>query len=49
MEKEADVEIKQVLASVFFMPKNKKLQVTMKFFTKIRIEKRKPYTLGYTQ
>ena len=42
------VEIKQILAPVF-LPENKKLQVTMKFFTKIGRKKRKPYTLGYTQ
>ncbi|EEV00201.1 hypothetical protein ROSINTL182_07911 [Roseburia intestinalis L1-82] len=42
------VEIKQILAPVF-LPENKKLQVTMKFFTKIGRKTRKPYTLGYTQ
>lgn len=34
---------------LFFLSENKKLQVTMKFFTKIGRKKRKPYTLGYTQ
>ena len=36
------VEIKQILASVF-LPENKKLQVAMKFFTKIGRKKKAIY------